>query len=470
MKDRIKIAYLGGGSRNWARTFMIDLAKENAFHADVYLYDLNYSAAKDNQVIANRLFGREDVVGKHCFIAVETLKEALLDADFVVISVLPGTFKEMRSDVHTPEKYGIYQSVGDTSGPGGILRALRTVPIFKEFAEAIKEYCPKAWVINYTNPMSMSVKTLYEVFPEIKALGCCHEVFSTQSLLAYALRWDKNVSISRKEVKINVSGINHFTWITEARYGEYDILESYKKFVDAHYETGVQTDENYHWKTNPMVGFHRVKFDLYRRFGAVAAAGDRHLAEFCPGDWYLKSPEQVHEWCFGLTSVDYREKELGNRLESTRKLVAGEEEIRVGNTGEEGVMLIKAICGYGDVVTNCNLPNRGQAEGFDDGAIVETNAVFSADSVKPVCAGRLPDGAHELAYRVSQQQTRVVKAILRYDYDEVFDCFANDVLVTIDRADARKLYLEMIDNTKAYIPYADEYLKKSGYDSTKDNK
>ena len=104
-----------------------------------------------------------------------------------MISIMPGTFDEMESDVHAPEKFGIYQSVGDTTGPGAVMRALRTIPMFEEFAAAIREYCPQAWVINYTNPMTVCVKTLYRVFPKIKAFGCCHEVFGTQKLLAW--RW-----------------------------------------------------------------------------------------------------------------------------------------------------------------------------------------------------------------------------------------------------------------------------------------
>lgn len=100
-------------------------------------------------------------------------------ADFVVISILPGIFDEMEFDVHLPERLGIWQSVGDTAGPGGMIRALRSIPMFVEIAEAIKAYSPDAWVINYTNPMSLLVKTLYTVFPEIKAFGCCHEVFGT---------------------------------------------------------------------------------------------------------------------------------------------------------------------------------------------------------------------------------------------------------------------------------------------------
>ena len=125
----------------------------------------------------------------------------------------------MESDVHAPEKYGIYQSVGDTAGPGGIVRALRTIPMFEEFAVAIEKYCPEAWVINYTNPMTVCVDTLYKVFPKIKAFGCCHEVFGTQTLLQTALEEARGIEgIKREEIKVNVVAVNHFTWLTSAQY------------------------------------------------------------------------------------------------------------------------------------------------------------------------------------------------------------------------------------------------------------
>ena len=131
----------------------------------------------------------------------DRLKEALTGSDFAVISILPGTFDEMESDVHEPEKYGIYQSVGDTAGPGGMVRALRTIPMFVTIAEAIRDYAPQAWVINYTNPMSLCVKTLYHVFPQIKAFGCCHEVFGTQKLLAQIAESELGIAdIKRDEI------------------------------------------------------------------------------------------------------------------------------------------------------------------------------------------------------------------------------------------------------------------------------
>ena len=182
VKD-LQIAYIGGGSRGWAWTFMTDLAMDEELSGTIRLYDIDAEAAKHNEIIGNRLSSREDVVGKWNYTVSDSLQSALTGADFIVISILPGTFDEMAVDVHMPERLGIYQSVGDTAGPGGAMRALRTIPMYVEIAQAIRAYAPKAWVINYTNPMSLCVKTLYYVFPEIKAFGCCHEVFGTQKVL-----------------------------------------------------------------------------------------------------------------------------------------------------------------------------------------------------------------------------------------------------------------------------------------------
>ncbi len=315
--DNIKIAYVGGGSRGWAWGLMSDLASADDISGDVYLYDIDYQAALNNEIIGNKYNEIEGAKSKWNYHATKTLAEALSGADFVVISILPGTFDEMESDVHTPEKYGIYQSVGDTTGPGGIIRALRTIPMFEVIALAIKENCPDAWVINYTNPMTVCVRTLYRVFPEIKAFGCCHEVFSTQKLLALALKDIKGIEgVERHEIKTNVVGVNHFTWITEATYKNIDLFDVYRRFAEKYYETGfggvVQN-----WANKCFVCNERVKLDLFRRYGWIAAAGDRHLAEFCEGKWYLRDPETVEKWGFGLTPAAWRKSHLQTRLDKS---------------------------------------------------------------------------------------------------------------------------------------------------------
>ena len=141
MIDNLKIAYIGGGSRGWAWGLMSDLAKADDISGEVALYDIDMKAAIDNEIIGNRIKYLEDCKSIWNYAAYENISDALTGADFVVISILPGTFDEMESDVHTPEKYGIYQSVGDTVGPGGIIRALRTIPMFEEIALAVNEFC-----------------------------------------------------------------------------------------------------------------------------------------------------------------------------------------------------------------------------------------------------------------------------------------------------------------------------------------
>ena len=126
--SNIQIGYIGGGSRAWARNLMNDLAKEKEIAGCVRLYDIDKESAKLNEKIGNQLSARDDVVGKWEYKACDKIQDALVDADFVFVSILPGTFDDMASDVHTPEEYGIYQSVGDTTGPGGIIRSLRTLP------------------------------------------------------------------------------------------------------------------------------------------------------------------------------------------------------------------------------------------------------------------------------------------------------------------------------------------------------
>ena len=163
--ENIKIAYIGGGSRGWAWGLMSDLAACSDISGEVYLYDIDFQAAYSNEVIGNMFNECENAKSSWSYHAVKNIGEALNGANFVILSILPGTFDEMESDVHTPEKYGIYQPVGDTTGPGGIIRAMRTVPMYEYFAENIKKFCPSAWVINYTNPMTLCVKTLYRVFP-----------------------------------------------------------------------------------------------------------------------------------------------------------------------------------------------------------------------------------------------------------------------------------------------------------------
>ena len=450
--ENIKIAYIGGGSRGWAWGLMSDLATAKDISGEVALYDIDYNAAKANEIIGNKYNSCKEASTTWNYKAVNTIEDALTGADFVIISILPGTFDEMASDVHAPEKYGIYQAVGDTSGPGGIVRAMRTIPMYEYIAEKIKNNCPKAWVISYTNPMTLCVKTLYRVFPQIKAFGCCHEVFGTQHLLATVVGKYLGIpSPNRKDIKVKVTGVNHFTWLTSAKYQNIDIFPIYRQFVEEYGEIGFAQGNHDNWANNPFYNAQKVKMDLFRRYKYIAAAGDRHLAEFCEGKWYLESLERVKEMMFELTSVNWRKKDLEERLEKSRKLVSGELDVSISCTGEEGVEQIRALLGLRDLVTNVNIPNMGQIPNLPIGAVVETNAVFRVDSLEPVFTGNIPREIYPLISRVCGAQEQLSIAISNRNVEDIFSVFINDPLVTCNIDDARKLFNEMIENTKKYL-------------------
>ena len=449
----LKIAYIGGGSRGWAWGLMTDLAMDGEICGEVRLYDIDREAAERNRIIGEKISAHPDARSRWRYSTADRLASALTGADFVIISILPGTFDEMESDVHMPERLGVWQSVGDTVGAGGFMRAMRTVPMYVTIAEAIRDHCPDAWVINYTNPMSVCVRTLYEVFPGIHAFGCCHEVFGTQKLLCAMLEEQLGLKgVRRQELYTTVTGINHFTWITQASYQGLDLMPMFREFAEQYHETGYEGGQDGNWMNSYFSCAHRVKMDLFLHYGAIAAAGDRHLAEFTPG-WYLRSPEEVRQWKYTLTPVSWRKEDLQRRLARSARLISGEEAVELKGSGEEGHLLLKALLGLGDLVSNVNIPNQGQIPNLPLGAVVETNALFGLNRISPVMPGPLPDNLLPLIARHVYNQENTVTAALNCDRGLGLTTFMNDPqLGHVSREDGEKLFDDMLEAQRKYLP------------------
>ena len=449
----VRIAYVGGGSRGWAWKLMADLATEERMSGEVALYDIDMDAAQRNRIIGTRV--SEAGGGRWRYSVAKSLESAVAGADFVVVSVLPGTVEEMDADVHMPERLGVLQSVGDTTGPGGVIRALRTIPIFTNIARAVREYAPQAIVINYTNPMALALRALYEEFPGIRAFGCCHEVFNTQQVLAHCAQEMLGLEgVTRGEVHVNVKGLNHFTWFDAASCRGQDLMEAYRAFTDRHFAQGFE-EPGKPWDASTFNCAHRVKMDLFRRTGWIAAAGDRHLAEFVPG--YLRDRETIAGWKFALTSVAWRKEELKERLARSERLCAGEEGVSLEPSGEEGVQLMRALCGLERRISNVNLPNAGQIPNLPLGCVVETNAVFERGSVRPVFAGALSGSVLEMTMPHALNQEDVLRAALTHDKELVVRAMMRDPVTAASGAkesDVRALAMDMMRATKAYLPRA----------------
>jgi alpha-galactosidase/6-phospho-beta-glucosidase family protein len=416
----LKIAYIGGGSRDWARKLMIDLALCPDLTGEVALYDIDMDSARLNEQLGNWMHASQQagVLSRWRYLAVPTLQEALQAADFVIISIQPGPLELMAEEIALTEEYGLFFPVGDTAGAPGLIRGLRSVPIYKEFAEAIAEFCPKAWVINYT-------RTLTRVAPELKVFGCCHEVFGTQRLLAQlAGKYLKIETPSRDEIQVNVLGINHFTWVDRAMYQEHDLLDLLKQHLEQPGTLRPYTQAEVESWRDWFQSAEQVKFTLFQRFGILAAAGDRHLVEFLPG--FVRSPETLFKWGIIRTPVSWRIERWTTAPQKTRDLINGITPFVLDRSGEEGINMLRALLGLGDLVTNVNLENAGQISNAPLHSVVETNAHFSRGDIRPLSAGALPAGIAPLINRHIANQELIIEAALTKNKDLAFQAFYND--------------------------------------------
>jgi len=447
----LKIAYIGGGSREWARKLMIDLALCPDFTGEVALYDIDMDSARLNQQLGNWMQGQPGVVSRWRYVVVPALREALQDADFVIISIQPGSLELMREEIALAEEYGLFFPVGDTTGAPGLIRGLRSASVYKEFAEALATFCPNAWIINYTNPMSICTRTLTRVAPGLKVFGCCHEVFSTQRMLAgVASQYLKIELPPRDEIQVNVLGINHFTWINQATYQGHDLLGLLRYHLEQpgtlHTYTQAEVESWNNW-------FHstdQVKFALFQHFGILAAAGDRHLVEFLPG--FIHSPETLFKWGIIRTPVSWRIERWATAPQKTRDLMSGTTPLVLESSGEEGVNMITALLGLGDLVTNVNMENVGQISNMPLHAVVETNAHFSRDRVRPLTAGALPAGIAPLINQHSANQELIVEAALTKNTDLAFQAFFSDPSNHLPIDTAREFFNRILQVNREYLP------------------
>ncbi len=447
----LKIAYIGGGSREWARKLMIDLALCAELSGEVALYDIDAPAARMNEQLGNWLQSQPGVVSRWTYQVAPAIEDALRGADFVVISIQPGTLELMAEEISIAEEYGLFFPVGDTTGAPGLMRGLRSTLIFAGFAEAISQHCPHAWVVNYTNPLSICTRTLIRVSPGLKVFGCCHEVFATQRMLARISADCLEVEAPpRRDIQLNVLGINHFTWVDKAAWQGHDLLELLRQYTArpgvSRYYTREEVEGWNDW-------FHcedQVKFRLFQHFGVLPAAGDRHLVEFLPG--FIQSPETLFKWGVIRTPVSWRIERWRTSPQKTRELIAGRSPIELKASGEESISIFKALVGLGDTITNVNLENHGQTANLPLNSVVETNAHFSRDCVRPLAAGRLPASLAALISQHITNQELIIEAALTKDKELAFQAVFNDPSSTLPVDAAWEMFNRIFQAGRDFLP------------------
>lgn len=453
----LTIAVIGGGSREWVPKIVMDLAVSGDLSGEVRLHDVDEAAAKRNERFGNWVNEREEARSHWEYGVYSDRADALRGAEFVLTSTQYDPADTNVVDLRVPKEYGIVQPVTHSVGPGGHARSMRQLPVYREIAADVREHCPDAWVFNYTNPMTTVTRALYEEFPEINALGFCHEVFGTQEHLAELVAEYEEIDgiPDRDEIEVDVSGINHFTWITEARWRGRDLLSLVDRHIERpgvirEYASEELADESYFIDNN------QITYELYRRFGVLPAAGDRHLAEFAP--WFVRGSDKsgLNRWGIRRTPASYREKHWTD-VESwqdfgTERAMADPDGFSLERSNEVTVECIRALCGIEPFVTNVNLPNEGQAPDLPRGAVVETNARLSADSVTRHVAGKLPRPVRTLVRTHVGNQETLVAAAVDGDLDLAFQAFLNDPQVMgLKLDDARDMFVDLVTAHREYL-------------------
>lgn len=448
--DRLNIAYIGGGSCNFGWKLIPELA-DIELCAMVKLYDIDKTCALANEVIGNNIHDRGNTKGDIVYLACDEAEEALRDADFVILAFEPGGLEEQVSQLHLPETYGIFQTGGENSGLSSVIRALKIMPLCAEYSHMIEHLCPNAWVINLCTPMAECMTVLHNEFTEMKLVGVSSDTFASRELIATMLCESRGISgIRRRDIKTNLLGISGFSWYDEITWEGEDLMPLFREYAEKYGDSGYEYRIN-EYKTNPDADAHRVKFDLFLRFGMIPAVNDRSAAEFCP-PWYTKNTKEMNSWKFSPMTVNYKKRIMTDKTARVKKYMSGETFPRSVDSTEVPE-IIRALCGGGNLISAVSLPNKGQVENLPLNAIVETNALISCESVRPVCSGKLPESAAGLSVRHVYNRQAVVRAFEERDLDIAFNAFLNDPLMTCSLTEATELYREMLSAVRSHLLY-----------------
>lgn len=441
-----KITIIGGGSYTWGPTFLRDLFVTPELRgASIVLHDilperLELVFALGQRMLAD--FGLDYRLDKTI-----SLESALTGADFVILTITTGRLESMRSDLEIPAKYGVVQAVGDTTGPGGLARALRNIPVVVKIAEKVNELCPNALFLNYTNPMSTLTRALCLTRTvQNRTVGLCHEYNGVRENLAEIFK------ISPEGIQSKVAGVNHLIWITDLYAGGRRVWDEIPALAGKILSGEIKVDEA---DTSVFADHAKVKFTLFQVYGALPAAGDRHIAEFFP-HFINETNRWGAEYDLRLTNIADRfalESEAKSQIKSALRGELSLAEFMRAESTEAANKIMSAVVSAREYTGIMNLPNAGQIANLPRGAIVETFGVIDPAGGSALAYGDVPLGVQNVLEHHIRQQEMTVEAALTGSWDLALQVLINDPLSSrLTIAQARQLLKELLEANQSYLP------------------
>jgi alpha-galactosidase len=422
-----KITIVGAGGYVYPLRLIGDLLTFPALRdCTLSLMDINLAGAERTASAARELVQHHRLPTR--IEATDGRERALEGADYVIVTFQVGGVEAYYHDVHIPRKYGLDQTVGDTMGPGGVFRFLRSAPAYREIAQDMRRLCPNALLINYANPMAMACWYLTEL--RIQTVGLCHSVQGTSWMLA------RHLDVPYEDVRFRCAGINHQAWFTDFRLQDgtdlYPRLREVmkathlpKRRVDANEDRGEHSDAARGASTyEGAAGVERVRTELMAHFGYFHTESSHHASEYVP--YFRKSPALVND--FIQQRWDYYEicaaHDEGGR---TAELLSGLK-ADLEPSLEYGALIVNAMETDQKTVVYGNVPNRALIDNLPDGCCVELACLVDANGIQPTHFGALPPQCAAVNRTNVNVQELAVQAALTGDREHVYHALALDPL------------------------------------------
>jgi alpha-galactosidase len=440
-----KITFIGAGSLGFTSELVRDILTFPILQdAKFSLMDINAERLE----FAHKAVTKLIEVGNHAATVEATLdrKEALRDADVVLTTILSGSTEVWRHDIEIPKKFGIDINVGDTRGPSGIFRFLRTLPDMMDIIHDMEKVCPKAVLLNYTNPMAMLVSAIQrQTF--IPVTGLCHSVQGTAMMLA---DW---IGASYDEIYYLCAGINHQAWYLEYKWNGKDAYPLIHKAITERPE--IYNEE-------------QVRNEMYLALGYYVTESSGHNSEY--NWWFRKRPDLIEKYCTHSTGwnpgeyayilKEYQKNEATWKDQVKAQLDRSLTQKDLARGHEYAAYIINALQGGEMFKFNGNVPNAGLISNLPQGACVEVPVVVDKSGFYPIHVGALPPETALLTQLSSGIEELAIQASIAGDPTLIYRAICHDPLTAsvLSLAEIRQMTNELFTQHKNYLPQFKHFL------------
>ena len=439
------IAWVGGGSYNWAPHIMRDIMlTEGLGEAEFRLLDINPDAAGDIAALGRKMSADFGIGAK--LTPMTNQARALDGADFVLITISTGGIDATAYDLKIPDRYGILQPVGDTVGPGGWARGLRNFEVFRKLGADCRRYCPQAAILNYSNPMSVLTKVLTVETPQ-PVVGLCHGVFQNirELMRIFGLK-------NESELDIHYAGLNHFFVVLDFKVrGRSGYPALRRKMGKKSYNSLLRERiaDEMGWESDK-----ELCDELFEIYGKLFFSSDRHTCEFvnwciCHGEKRMKQYKLVR------TTAAQRRKRAGANKKMVSRLARSKKPEEKRRSRETAADIMRAIALGDSFVDVVNLPNIGQVSNLPLGVVVETPGTISPLGFTPHAMGALPEEICGLMLPHARNFEYIVEACYEGDLEKAFLALQNDPCCQhLPRRKVREMGLSLLKAHRSYLPKA----------------